>query len=255
MSNDTETLSDLVRLSNTIGHPSWDCAILGEGNTSLGCDDGSFFVKGSGCSLETMTAADFVQMRRQPMLDLLQTNDDSAEALQVAYQAAKVDPAHPRRPSLETVFHAVLLNYTGVNAVAHVHATAVNMLLCTDSWREHLRGRLCPDEAVVLGRDSVFVPYVDPGIQLARVIHREVDAYIAKHSERPRVVYLQNHGPIALGSSTREAQQIIQMCVKAARMRLGAIQAGGIAPLPDAEVAHLLGRPDERYRQSVLAGR
>lgn len=250
-----ETLDDLVRLSNTIGQPSWDCTILGEGNTSLGLDDGTFYVKGSGCSLETMGADDFVHLNRQTVLDLLDEDAVDETRLKQIYQAAKVDQDHPKRPSVETVFHALLLSYEGVNAIAHTHATPVLSLVCTAGWREHLRGRLCPDEAVVMGRDSVFVEYSDPGVELAKDIRRGVDAYIHRYSERPKVIFMQNHGPIALGSSTREAQQIMQMIVKAARMRLGCLQAGGINPLDPAIIDHLLGRPDEHYRQAALAGK
>lgn len=250
----TESIHDLVALSNTIGSREWDCAILGEGNTSLGHADGTFHVKGSGCSLGTMGADDFVHLQREPILQLLDEDVVDEARLKQVYQEAKVDPDHPRRPSVETVLHALLLSYPGVNAVAHTHATAVNMLLCTADWRSHLQGRLCPDEAVVLGRDSVFVEYVDPGVELAKAMRAAVDGYIARHQERPKVIYMQNHGPIAVGASCREAQQIVEMTVKAARMRLGAIQAGGINPLDPTIVDHLLARPDEHYRQRALAG-
>ncbi len=43
------------------------------------------------------------------------------------------------------------------------------------------------------------------------------------------------------------------MGIKAARIRLGALTAGGINPLPAATIDHLLARPDEKYRQKQLA--
>ncbi|NRA39459.1 MAG: class II aldolase/adducin family protein, partial [Planctomycetes bacterium] len=60
-----DPLSELVELSHCIGQPSWDAVILGEGNTSIAVNDEEFYVKGSGCSLESMGPEDFVLLRRK----------------------------------------------------------------------------------------------------------------------------------------------------------------------------------------------
>ncbi|MDA3962275.1 MAG: class II aldolase/adducin family protein [Planctomycetota bacterium] len=246
------SLDDLVGLSHKIGAADMDCAILGEGNSSADLGDGTFAVKGSGCCLGTMGPEHFVRLYREPIVALLE-QDIPLDALQEHYRAALVDRHQLRRPSVETVFHAMALSLPDVSYVAHTHPTAVNALTCAPEWRALLAGRLCPDEAVVLGPDSVFVPYVDPGITLARCIRDEIDAYRVRWGSSPKVVYLQNHGLIALGGSATEAFNITVMAVKAARMRLGCLQAGGINPLPEAVVAHLLGRSDEHYRIQQLA--
>jgi rhamnose utilization protein RhaD (predicted bifunctional aldolase and dehydrogenase) len=247
------TLADLVSMSNALGRADLDAAILGEGNTSAKVDDATFFVKGSGCSLATMTGADFVQLKTPTILGLMSEADVDEARLKTVYEAAKVDPAQTRRPSVETLFHAVLLQYPGVNVVAHTHPTAVNSLTVSPQWSKHLAGRLFPDEAVVLGRDSVFVPYVDPGVALAKAIKDGVDAYRAKHGEVPKAVYMQNHGFIALAGSTTDAVNITTMAIKAARIRIGALSTGGFQALSPAVVDHLLARPDEKYRQEQLA--
>jgi len=247
-------LDDLVHLSHRIGAPELDCAVLGEGNTSALHDDGTFSVKASGSSLGSMRPEQFVRLHQQPIVELL-GSEASLEELNAAYLAAKVDPDAPGRPSVETVFHGVALTYPGVRFVAHTHPTAINGLLCTAAWREHLRGRLCPDEAVVLGPESVYVDYVDPGVVLARTIKRAIDDYREREGDVPRVVYLQNHGFIALAPTATEAYNITLMAVKAARMRLASLAAGGINPLPREVIDHLLGRSDEHYRQAQLADR
>ncbi len=246
-----DILDQLVELSHRVGAPEMDCAILGEGNTSALHEDGTFSVKGSGCCLGSMRREDFVRLHQQPIVDLLDS-EASLEDLNAAYAAAKVDPDSPRRPSVETVFHGIALTCPGVRFVAHTHPTAVNGLTCTAAWREHLRGRLCPDEAVVLGPESVYVPYVDPGVALARSIKHEVDAYSERYGATPKAIYLQSHGFIALAGSAQEAYNISLMAVKAARMRLFCLQAGGLNPLPTEVIDHLLGRSDEHYRQSQL---
>ncbi len=245
-------LDQVVQLSRAIGEPALDAVILGEGNTSMRCDAETFWVKGSGCSLGSMAAGDFVKLRFAPLLALLDGGPCDEARLQQVYADAKVDPAHPRRPSVEAVFHALALTYGGVNVCAHTHPTAVLGLVCNPRWRELNRGRLCPDEAVVTGRESVLVDYVDPGVELARAIKRGIDAHVEKHGETPKVVLMRNHGFIALAKSTTEALAITAMGVKAARLRAIAAASGGLHPLEDSVVAHLLARPDEKHRQKVL---
>lgn len=250
------TVNDLLQMSHAVGAPALDAAILGEGNTSVVHDDGTFSVKGSGSSLVDLTAEQTVQLHAEPILTLLAGDQPVAEdALSAVYQAAKVDQAHPRRPSVETVFHAALLQLPGVTAVAHTHPTAVNAHLCSPDWADRLAGRLCPDEAVVLGPESVFVPYVDPGVELARAIVAGVEAFRAEWQVVPKVVYMQNHGLIAIATSPKQAVDITAMAIKAARMRTAALSAGEqLNPLGASTVAHLLGRPDEQYRIAMLAG-
>lgn len=247
-------IDHLVALSRAVGDPALDAAILGEGNTSIAIDEATFAVKGSGCSLEAFAPEHAVALKRAPILALLDQDLD-LDGLNAAYDAAKVDPGQVRRASVETILHALLLDLPGVTAVAHTHPTAVNSLLCTSQWREHLAGRLCPDEAVVLGPDSAFVPYVDPGLVLARAVREAVADYRKRIGAVPKAIYMQNHGFIAVAANPREAENITRMAIKAARMRLGCLQAGGIAALPEATVAHLLGRSDEVYRQAQLAAK
>jgi rhamnose utilization protein RhaD (predicted bifunctional aldolase and dehydrogenase) len=248
-----DVLSDLVSLSNKLGEPAFDAVILGEGNTSAKVDGETFHVKGSGCQLQTMTAADFVHLRFADLLPLLERSSVSEAELSAAYEQSKVDKSQKRRPSVEALFHALCLQLPGVNFVAHSHATAVNGLTCGKQWSESLRGRMFPDEAVVMGPDSVFVPYVDPGVILAKAIRDGIEKYRAEWNAVPKVVYMQNHGVIALGANATEALNITAMAIKAARIRATALAAGGgIATLDRATVLHLLGRPDEKYRQQAL---
>jgi rhamnose utilization protein RhaD (predicted bifunctional aldolase and dehydrogenase) len=256
MSTVSDDLQRLLDLSHHVGHPDLDAAILGEGNTSLRRDGDTFLVKASGSHLGTMTPADVVALRFAPILDLLARSDADESVLQAAFAAAQVDPACRRRPSVEALMHAALLQDPTITCIAHTHPTAINAITCSSLWPAALAGRLFPDEAVVLGPGSVLVPYVDPGVPLAKAICTAVDDYRVGMGVTPKVVYLQNHGVIALGRNPTEALNITTMAIKAARLRLGAIQAGAdLRPLDDATIAHLLGRPDERYRQAALTGR
>ena len=64
-----------------------------------------------------------------------------------------------------------------------------------------------------MGPDSVFVPYVDPGVILAKAIRDGIATYRAEWNLVPKVIYMQNHGVIALGGSTQEALNITAMAI------------------------------------------
>ena len=112
--------------------------------------------------------------------------------------------------------------------------------------------RIFPDEVVCCGVASVFVPYADPGLALARAIRDSVTAHRAKGGDLPRVVLLESHGLIALGSSPKAVIAATLMAEKAARITLGAITAGGPRYLSAEVVQRIAGRSDEHYRQRAL---
>ena len=86
---------------------------------------------------------------------------------------------------------------------------------------------LFPDQVVVLGRRPLFVPYVDPGLALARRVRDDLEAHVARHGEPPKVIYLGNHGLFALGLTPEHVLQITAMAVKASRVLAGALAVGG----------------------------
>jgi len=148
--------------------------------------------------------------------------------------------------------HAICLNLEGVNFVGHTHPTAVNRLTCSKSFPENLKGRIYPDEIILLGKESVFIPYTDPGVKLAQKAKKEIEIFLDKHGERPKTIYIQNHGFIALGSTPAEVENITLTANKAAEIRFGALLAGGINTLPENIIAHIDNRTDEKYRQKIF---
>ena len=245
------TIDELVRLSRAIGRPEEECVILGEGNTSARNGENTFYVKASGANLSTIDREGFVEVRFEPILGLLEETDPSADTVRKTYEEAKVDHSSQRRPSVETAFHAVCLSLDGVGFVAHTHATAVNKLCCAAGFPENLKGRIYPDEIVWLGTEAVYLPYVDPGVPLAKLVRDEIDRHCDRLGLPPRAIYLQNHGLVALGATRGDAESTTFTAVKAAEIRLGALQAGGLHLMPDDEARRIAGRPDEAYRKKV----
>jgi rhamnose utilization protein RhaD (predicted bifunctional aldolase and dehydrogenase) len=246
-----DILTQLVAMSNNLGDPVLDYVILGGGNTSARADADTFWVKASGMRLGTIDRAGFVRVRFDRVLALLDEGDLSDDAIREGLEAAKVDRAVTVRPSVETVLHALALQLEGVSFVGHTHPTAVNALLCSQKAEEATSGRLFPDHIVYCGPASVYVPYTDPGLPLARKVRDSIDQYIDEHREIPKVVLMQNHGLIALGRTARQVEDITAMVVKAARVLIGTYALGGPRFLTAENVDRIHTRSDEAYRRKV----
>jgi rhamnose utilization protein RhaD (predicted bifunctional aldolase and dehydrogenase) len=250
MSQD-EILEQLMEVSHRLGRPEMDCVILGEGNTSARADEHSFWIKASGASLPNITAAGFVRVSFKKVLALLEGSDVSDQEVKSALSAAKQDPVSGH-PSVETLLHAQFLQLDGVNFVAHTHATAVNMLACSQAFPDAFQGRLFPDEIVLCGVAPLLVPYTDPGVPLARSVKKLLAEYLEQHGERPKIAILQNHGLIAFGGSAQQVVDVTAMAIKSARTLLGTYAAGGPRFLSPQDVARIHTRPDELYRRQQL---
>ena len=242
----------LLSLSHDLGREDRRLAILGEGNTSARLTAATMLVKASGSNLGALSPLGLTECRLTDLTALLERSRMPDTAVDDALLASRVDPA-ARKPSVEAIFHAYLLTLPGVNFVGHTHPVAVNQLLCSKYARTFARRRIFPDEVVCCGVESVFVPYADPGLQLAREIRTAVVAFIKRLARAPRVILLESHGLIALGASPESVFAATTMAVKAAEILSGAAGFGGPPRfMTAAQVARIAGRPDEHYRQKVL---
>jgi rhamnose utilization protein RhaD (predicted bifunctional aldolase and dehydrogenase) len=242
----------LLKLSHELGREERRLAILGEGNASTRVSADTFFVKASGSNLGTLSPAGVTECRLNDLVPLLDQKAMTDAAIDEALFAARSDP-NARKPSVEAIFHAYLLTLPDVAFVGHTHPIAVNQVLCSKHARGFAKHRLFPDEVVCCGVESVFVPYLDPGLKLAQGIRRAVVLHIKRLSRPPRVILLENHGLIALGPTPESVMAATLMGTKAAEIFVGAAAVGG-APrfLTTTQIDRIAGRPDEHYRQKAL---
>jgi rhamnose utilization protein RhaD (predicted bifunctional aldolase and dehydrogenase) len=251
----TNNLFDqLLTMSRNLGDPALDYVILGEGNTSARADDGSFWVKASGTQLRTMEAENFVRVNFAAVLAMLDGPPMSDEAVRQALIEAKVDPEAKGHPSVETAMHAAILQLPGINFVGHTHPSAINMLTCSAAFETAISGRLFPDEIVICGPAPMVVPYIDPGVPLAREIRQRLYQYVDAYGEPPKTILMQNHGFIALAATAQQVENITAMAVKAARILVGTYTLGGPHFMSPEAVDRIHTRPDEHYRQRVIKG-
>ena len=242
-------LPDLLALSHEFGDKGF--VVLGEGNTSCRVDEHTFFVKSSGSNLQTLTANQLTLCRFERLLSMLEVEEVSDEAVEECLMASRSHSA-AFKPSVETFFHAYLLSLPGVNFVGHTHPIQVNQILCSGLAKTFSENRQCPDEIVCCGPASLLIPYVDPGLALAKRIRDETREFQQSKGILPRVILLRNHGVITIGTSAAAVRAAMFMTVKAAEIFIGAHLLGGLRHLPASEIERIEGRQDEEYRRKIL---
>ena len=251
--SDDNTLKILVEMSRYLGSPERTYAILGEGNTSARIDADSFYVKASGTTLGSIDENGFVAVSISRVTEVLADPSANDDMVTRVLKESLVSPNETRRPSVETILHALLLRYPEIKFIGHTHPVFTNMLLCSNQCETAAMGRICPDHIVVMGHKSVYVPYVDPGLVLAREVKARVEAFIDAEGVLPKAIMMQNHGLFALGDSAKAVTNITDMAEKISRIIVGTHNLGGPRFMTPADIDRIYTRPDEKYREKAIA--
>ncbi len=241
----------LVWLSHELGLEPRQMIILSEGNVSALSNDGNFWVKASGTYLGSLSSDDLSLVDLNYILELLKRDSMSDEEIATELTNSLLNKSH-KRPSVETFLHALCLSEGNAKWVAHSHTVSVNQILCSQHGAKPFMRHLFPDGIVVCGKEPAVVPYVDPGFVLAKTIQKELKRYKKQHGKAPKLLLMENHGPIALAQTAEEALNIMLMADKWAKILWGNIVAGGAKFLSKKEVERIDSRLDEHYRRKML---
>ena len=171
----------------------------GGGNTSvkvrernvIGEEEDILYVKGSGWDLETIEAAGFAPVRMAHLLKLARL-EALTDPQMVNELATQVTRAGAPAPSVEAILHAILPH----KYVDHTHADALLAITNTPDGERRARE--------VYGTDTVIVPYVMPGIDLARHCARQ---FAAEARSGTIGMVLMNHGIFSFGATARESYE------------------------------------------------
>ena len=177
-------LETLTHFSNHFGADP-ELVLAGGGNTSAK-DGDVLYIKGSGTALATIPAEGFVKMDRTKLAAMWDKvypeSDDAREAAALAdLMAAKLPDQEGKRPSVETLLHALFPQ----RYVLHLHPAAVNGLTCAvdgKAWAE----KLFPT--------AVWIEQCKPGYVLAKLCRTRMADYKAATGRDADVLLLQNHG-------------------------------------------------------------
>lgn len=247
-------LQELHEMTRHLGDPARPYAILGEGNTSARVDDDTMLVKPSGACLGSIAPEDFLPVSISRVVGILDDESAGDDDVREVLRASVLRPGEKRLPSVETMLHALLLQHPEYRFIGHTHPVATNGLLCSEVSREAVGGRLCPDHIVLLGHKSVYVPYTDPGLVLARAVRSAVAEFIAAEGVPPKCIMLENHGFFAMADTGRKVCNITDMAEKMSEIIIASYAVGGPRFLSEADIRRIDSRPDEHYRQRAIAG-
>ncbi|MBN2309456.1 MAG: class II aldolase/adducin family protein [Candidatus Hydrogenedentes bacterium] len=246
-------LTELIDMSHYLGDPARGYAILGEGNSSARIDENSFYVKASGTTMADIDEHGFVKVSIPKVTSILDDPDAGDDDVSRVFKESLLEPGETRRPSVEAMLHAILLQVPEFRFIGHTHPAYTNMVLCSSKAEEVATGRLFPDHIVSLGHKSVYVPYVDPGLVLAREVRKRFEAFVAEEGVLPKAIFMQNHGLITMGSSPKAVTSCTDMAEKASQVAVGAYAMGGPRYMAPHEVERIFTRPDEAYRLKSIA--
>ena len=222
-------LEDICALSNEFGaNPAFTRA--GGGNSSA-TSDGVLWIKPSGVSMATLAPGDMVPLRVDVLKEALEqpalipAHGDPVQHL--AHLASLDDGA--RRPSVEILFHALIED----PLVLHTHPLLINAITCNADGAELTQ--------TLFGDEVLWVPYVDPGMPLAREIadrRREFEERTGQPA--PKVTFLMNHGMIVSGDSPQAIREASYRVLDRIQRALD-IAGGGLPAIA------------EEFRQAVAA--
>ena len=249
--NDDLIKEKLLGLSHELGLEPRQMVILSEGNVSALANDGNFWVKASGAYLGNLLAEDLSLVNLDYILELLERDSMTDEEIGLELTNSLLDKKH-KRPSVETFLHALCLSEGEAKWVAHTHTVSINRILCSKHGAKPFLGQLFPDGIVVCGKEPAVVPYIDPGFQLAKSIQAELRRFKKLHGKAPKLLLMENHGPIALAQTADEALNIMLMADKWAKVLWGNMAIGGANFLSEEEVNRIDTRLDEQYRRRLL---
>ncbi len=251
MTHQPQLVQDLLWLAHELGHEPRQFALLGEGNVSTRASDDTFWVKASGTSLATLQETDISLVSLPKVLELLEHTYLSDDAIDTALTSDVLADTSHKKPSVETFLHALCLD-AGATWVGHTHTLSVNQILCSTLGANPFLKHIFPDAIVVCGPKPAVIPYVDPGFVLAKAVQAELTRFYEAEGNLPKVILMENHGPVALGQSAQEVLNIMLMLDKWAKTLSGTYQVQAPTFLTQADIDRIDTRNDEAYRRKQL---
>jgi ribulose-5-phosphate 4-epimerase/fuculose-1-phosphate aldolase len=216
--------SALLELAHWAGnHPAR--LILGyEGAVAATLPGGtSFAVSASRVKLARLEAKNLVEFDFLKTRALISLDEVTPEQL----VGVQMQPAAPV-PSADALAFADLFAFEGVHFALHTQPIPVNQVICSPRARQFSDRRNLPDEILACGQASVLVPFMPPGLPMAKEIRRKIALWRDRYKTLiPKLILVQNHGMIALGETVEEVQMITEMAVKYAEIFIGAAMMGG----------------------------
>ena len=214
-----KALSELIRISNTVGKDS-SLVQGGGGNTSVKTADGKYmYIKASGTALKDMNRRKgWRRVRLDSVLSIiedesivkLETHAREIEVVNRLLLACDDQVTAVARPSVEAHLHGYL-----DKCVIHLHPSAAGAYHNAKNGRAKLE-KLFKAESL----PPLWVPYTDPGYMLAKRIARLVDNYQSQFSKGPAILFLEKHGLFITASGAGDALRLVRRVISRCNSKL-----------------------------------
>ena len=220
-----KALSELIRVSNTVGK---DKLLVqgGGGNTSVKTEDGKYmYIKASGTALKDMNGkAGWRKVRLDSVLSIikdksiaqLDTNAREIEIVNRLLLACDDRVTEEARPSVEAHLHSFL-----DKCVIHLHPSSVGAYANAKNGKAELE-KLFKQEKL----PPLWVPYTDPGFALAKRIAKLIDDYQKRFRKKPVIIFLEKHGLLVSAGSGNAALRLVRQVTNLCDSKLRHPKAG-----------------------------
>ena len=195
------SIEKLVEISQKYGN-NVDYVLAGGGNTSYKTDE-LVYVKGSGTSLATIKAEEFVVLKRKELNNMWNKtypDDDAEKEAEILSDMmnARIEGEGSKRPSVETLLHNLFVQ----KFVLHVHPALVNGITCAKDGENAVKK--------IFGDKVIWVPSVKPGYTLAVYCRQAITEYKNKFGKEPDILILQNHGIFFAHDDVSKLDEMVQ---------------------------------------------
>ena len=214
--------SELIELAHRIGHHPARLALWNEGAVAAKIPGGKIAVNSAGSNLSRLDARHLVEIdpaKAQALIALDAVTEEQCAEIKLNPESAA--------PCADAFIFADLLAYEGIRFAAHTQPIPVNQVICSPRARQFADRRNLPHEILACGQASVLVPFMPPGLPLAREVRRKIALWRDRYKIAPKLILIQNHGMIALGETVDEVIALNEMTMKFAEIFLGAAMMGG----------------------------
>ena len=233
-----KALANLIKISNATGKDS-TLVQGGGGNTSVKTEDGKYmYIKASGTALKDMNEhSGWRRLKLDSVLLILedksitQLDADTREMEVVNRLLLACDDKiiGGDRPSVEAHLHALL-----DKCVIHLHPTVVLAYACAKNGRTELE-KLFKDYKP----PPLWVPYVNPGLTLAKKTSKLIDGYQKKFGKKPAILFLQKHGLLISANSPAAALRHLRKVINRCAAKLKQPKLSKIKPVSQKVIADI----------------
>ena len=214
--------NELLELAHWAGNHPARLVLGSEGSVAATLPGCVFAVSAARTKLAQLKTGSLVEFDLAKARALIALDDATPE--QIA--EAQTNPAAPA-PCADALAFADLFAFEGIHFALHTQPIPINQVICSPRARQFSDRRNLPEEILACGQASVLVPFMPPGLLLAKEIRRKIALWRDRYKTIPRLILIQNHGMIALGETVEEVKTITEMAVKYAEIFVGAAMMGG----------------------------